>query len=337
MADTKSNRPNTPANGQETVEHEPLLGLSLPQVMGGALAAATAAAIGSRLGVAGTVVGAALVSVVAAVAGAAYTRTIRHTGARVSGIVRRPGSGATRVSLGEDGREGSATGTGSSPYLGRAATGPAAAYPADADQTRALPIGGRVGETGTPASPVEPTSPAASGGGATAVSTTPVGAADKAKPRFKVAHLLGAAVAVFVLAALLVTGFEALTGHALSGGQGTTVARIGSTGSSGTGSTGERTPTPRPSASQQSSRPSATPSSKATPGSSRPTTSTSSEPTQRPTEQATGSGSGTGGSSGSSGSSGSGSGSDARSGSDSGSGTSSGSGSGTGTDAGTSG
>lgn len=55
------------------------LDLSFTQVIGGSLAAATAAALGSRLGVVGTIVGAMLVSVVSAVAGALYTQSLRRT------------------------------------------------------------------------------------------------------------------------------------------------------------------------------------------------------------------------------------------------------------------
>jgi hypothetical protein len=57
--------------------------LSLTQVLGGALAAMTAAFLGSRLSVAGTVIGAALASIVAAVAGSLYTASLRTTRERV--------------------------------------------------------------------------------------------------------------------------------------------------------------------------------------------------------------------------------------------------------------
>jgi uncharacterized membrane protein YgcG len=56
-----------------------LIDLSWPQVVGGAMAAMTAAVLGSRLGVAGTVIGAALASVCAAVFGSIYTTSIRRT------------------------------------------------------------------------------------------------------------------------------------------------------------------------------------------------------------------------------------------------------------------
>ena len=43
-----------------TQERTPALGLSLPSIMAGALASVTAAVLGSRLGVAGTLIGAAV-------------------------------------------------------------------------------------------------------------------------------------------------------------------------------------------------------------------------------------------------------------------------------------
>jgi hypothetical protein len=60
--------------------------LSVSQIVGGALAAMTAAAIGSRLGAAGTIIGAAAASVVAAVSGAIYTASVRHTHEKVKTI-----------------------------------------------------------------------------------------------------------------------------------------------------------------------------------------------------------------------------------------------------------
>ena len=63
----------------DDTNRKPFLDLSATQLIGGSLAAATAAALGSRLGVVGTIVGAALVSVVSAVAGALYTQSLRRT------------------------------------------------------------------------------------------------------------------------------------------------------------------------------------------------------------------------------------------------------------------
>ncbi|MFP5284003.1 MAG: hypothetical protein ACLGIF_11200 [Actinomycetes bacterium] len=131
------------------------LDLSLTQVAGGALAAMTAAALGSRLGVGGTIAGAAFASIVAAVAGALYTASLRTTSERV-----------------------------------RTVWGTA---PQRRQEVRVAP---------TPAGPA----------------SRPLTIAWR--------KVLAAAIAVFALAAIFVTGFEALTGHAMSGGGGTTVTQV---------------------------------------------------------------------------------------------------------------
>jgi hypothetical protein len=65
------------------------LSFSLPQITGGALAAATAAAIGSQLGVAGTIFGAAVASVVGGVAGTLYSAGIDRTHRKVTEAIQR--------------------------------------------------------------------------------------------------------------------------------------------------------------------------------------------------------------------------------------------------------
>lgn len=71
---------------------------NMPQIAGGALAAVTTATVGSQLGVAGTLAGAAVASVVAAVAGTLYTRGLEHTRDGVKKIVLRdPKGGDTEV------------------------------------------------------------------------------------------------------------------------------------------------------------------------------------------------------------------------------------------------
>lgn len=75
-----------PARYEEPAK--PKLDLSLTQVLAGALAAMTAAYLGSRLSVAGTVVGAALASIVAAVAGSVYTASLRSTHERARTVWR---------------------------------------------------------------------------------------------------------------------------------------------------------------------------------------------------------------------------------------------------------
>lgn len=63
----------------ENTPRKPFLDLSLTQLIGGSAAAATAAALGSRLGLVGTIVGAGVVSVISAIAGAVYTQSLRRT------------------------------------------------------------------------------------------------------------------------------------------------------------------------------------------------------------------------------------------------------------------
>ena len=71
-------------------EKKAWLDLSLFQILGGALAAMTAAALGSRFGVEGTITGTALASVVAAVAGSVYTASLRRTSDTVrTALVKR--------------------------------------------------------------------------------------------------------------------------------------------------------------------------------------------------------------------------------------------------------
>ena len=62
----------------------PRLELSLTQILGSTAAAVTAAFLGSRLGVAGTLIGAALASFISVVGGAVYTTSIKATRHRVA-------------------------------------------------------------------------------------------------------------------------------------------------------------------------------------------------------------------------------------------------------------
>ncbi|MFF5206968.1 hypothetical protein [Streptosporangium sp. NPDC000396] len=61
--------------------------LNLPQIVGGALATMTAAVAASYLGVAGTVIGAAVMSVGSTVGGAVYTHYLRRTGDQITLMV----------------------------------------------------------------------------------------------------------------------------------------------------------------------------------------------------------------------------------------------------------
>jgi hypothetical protein len=89
-------QPDEPHPSSSVID-APKMELSLTQVLGGSLAAATAAALGSRLGVVGTITGAALVSVVASVAGAVYTASLRRTKYQVSRALGTVAGGAHPV------------------------------------------------------------------------------------------------------------------------------------------------------------------------------------------------------------------------------------------------
>ncbi|WP_168207588.1 hypothetical protein [Microlunatus elymi] len=207
-----------------------MLDLSLSQVIGGALAAMTAAALGSRLGVAGTLIGAALASVVASVAGSLYTSGIRHTRAGVGKAIQHAAprsrtapppnatalSQPTKVTLTES--------IADSAVIGRAASitliedDPEAADPwAAGDQADRSETGGS--RTG------------AGAGGPDRPQTGGVGSRNR-KRLFR-GSLVGA-IAVFVIALAAIAGYELIVGHSLDGQPGgTTVGRAVSGGSSG--------------------------------------------------------------------------------------------------------
>ena len=180
-------RPPSPDEGPDRPA-PPKSSLSVSQVVGGALAAMTAAALGSRLSLAGTIVGAAFASVIAAVAGALYTASLRRTSKHVNAVLTRVRPTAP------------ATTPGSSPDTTTTRTVPPAPGWGSAADTQILPT--------VPAS-----------GSATG---TPQGH----RPRIGWKRVVVAAVLMFLVAALALTGIELATGRALSGGTGTTVGQV---------------------------------------------------------------------------------------------------------------
>jgi hypothetical protein len=160
------------------------LDLSATQVVGGALAAMTAAALGSQLSVAGTVVGAALASIIAAVAGSLYTASIRRTRDKVKTVF----------------------------WTGR---------PNAVEEPTVMEIvsdseGHIAGQRSHLVAP-EP---------------QPTSGQD---PKLNWKRVVVAALAAFGIAAVSLTAVELVTGHALSGGNGTTFQQV-SQGSSNKGS-----------------------------------------------------------------------------------------------------
>lgn len=76
----------TPRKPDEPIE----LAFSWPRIAGGALAAVTAAVIGSTLGVAGTILGAAVASVIGGITGTLYSAGIDRTHRKVTSAISKP-------------------------------------------------------------------------------------------------------------------------------------------------------------------------------------------------------------------------------------------------------
>ena len=192
MTDTKTLTRPTPEQPPEP--KTPRLEMSATQLVGGALAAMTAAVIGAQLGVAGTVFGAAIGSVVAGAAGSLYTASLKHTKDRLaSAFVGRVGETdveVTTVSTSAD-VDGWTT-----------VTQPTAAV--------------------APASP-DPVATAAE-----------VDGAGHPVSRWPWKPILVSTAAVFLLAIAGITGFELISGQSVSGGDGTTITQVGEGRSSGT-------------------------------------------------------------------------------------------------------
>lgn len=157
------------------------------QVLAGALAAVTAAVLGSTMGVAGTVIGAGLASAVTTVGGALYMRSIQRTkqGVRTvrDKVVARAGS--TSVTLVEEER------------------------PAEAEAEAGVDAEADAG--------VDPDAEVAAEEGD---EQPPAGR------RMRWPALIAASVLAFMLGMIVVTGVEALRGEQLSGGTGTSIGGI---------------------------------------------------------------------------------------------------------------
>jgi hypothetical protein len=152
------------------------LDLSVTQIIGGALAAMTAAALGSQLSAAGTLVGAALASIVAAVAGALYTASIRRTREKVKTVF----------------------------YTGQ---------PNEVDEPTVIDI-------------VADSEGHIKGQRSHLVEPEPEPGPRRPRQKLNWKRVVVAALAIFGIAAVSLTAFELVTGHALSGGDGTTFQQV---------------------------------------------------------------------------------------------------------------
>jgi hypothetical protein len=154
------------------------LGLSVTQVVGGALAAMTAAALGAQLSVAGTVVGAALASIITAVAGSLYAASMRRTGDKVKTVFWTK-------------------------------------EPNEVDEPTVMEIvSDREGHIAGQRSHLVAPEP------------EPDPPPHQRRPKLNWKRVVVAALAAFGIAAVSLTVVELVTGHALSGGDGTTFQQV---------------------------------------------------------------------------------------------------------------
>ncbi|TWF92442.1 hypothetical protein [Saccharopolyspora dendranthemae] len=182
------------AEDQPERQSEKKTQVSPAQVGGAALASVTAAFLGSRLGVAGTVVGAALTSVIITVGGALYQRSIEKT--KEKAVVAAARASVLRQRRVPPGQVGTEVATRKLQVSGLQWPG------GEAVEGPATELVER--ETRTVLSPPVP------------------------RRRWGRWTLVGATCsAVFAVSMLLVTGFEGVTGRPLSGGDdGTTLGQV---------------------------------------------------------------------------------------------------------------
>jgi uncharacterized membrane protein YgcG len=100
MTAPRTETSTSPGSTPEPVPDKPRISLTVTQVAAGALAAVSAAVLASFFGVAGTVIGAALVSVVSTVGSALYSASLSRTSEKLrrtrEGLANRPAAAPTR-------------------------------------------------------------------------------------------------------------------------------------------------------------------------------------------------------------------------------------------------
>lgn len=221
--DIRSETANSSETRSESASKPKRLDLSLTQIIGGSLAAATAAGLGSTLGVAGTIVGAAVFSVISAVAASIYTASLRHTreaakaAVEVVRVKRLDSFGATDANV-PDLPTATISGVGSSSH----------------EATAQLPVSDRIAATaqrsgrdntaGTTEFPGSDAAVNESGDRTTTVVDVPAGRSTRSRLRLRPV-LIGAA-GIFALTAVGITGYELASGQSIAGGKGTTIGHV---------------------------------------------------------------------------------------------------------------
>ena len=184
-----------------------LFDLSVPQVVAGALAAAIVTALGARLGLAGTIAGAALFSIIATVASAMFRKGLEHSHAQV-----RDWFGGAKAATGQT------------------VDSPTAHATSASDDTAWTTVPDSASEPEIPAS--EPEIPASEPEIPASDEATPPSeeraTTETSVPRTRPA-IIGAvagSLATFVLALAFIVGFEVLTGQTLDGRTGTSLGNV---------------------------------------------------------------------------------------------------------------
>ena len=221
MTDIKTLPPDT--HEQPPQPKTKRLDMSGTQLVGGAFAAMTAAVIGAQLGVAGTVLGAAIGSVVAGTAGSLYTASLKHTKTKIAAA-----------------------------FIGRVGDTPVQITSTERIPDERITVDGWHAVT----QPIAAVAPASPDPVATVAEFDPAGGPAVRGP-WK--PILVATVAVFLLAIAGITAFELLTGQSVSGGQGTTISQVGD-GRSGGSDTPRQVPSTDTSTTEPTTEPSAPPS-----------------------------------------------------------------------------
>jgi hypothetical protein len=202
--------------------------IRISQVFAGAMAAATAAVLGSTMGFAGTVIGAGLASVVTTVGGTLYLRSIQRTKQGVQSVrnlvVAR--AGGTSVTLLQE--------------------RPVDTEPdPDAATERLTPVGEPAAEEADPDAVTRRLSPVGEATERIGQAGADTGTTEQPPVRrIRWPAVIAASVLAFLLGMLVITGVEWVRGEPLSGGEGTTVGRIVRTDNSGGEDSDDKAPPP---------------------------------------------------------------------------------------------
>lgn len=252
-------------------------GLKPAQVVASALAAITAAFLGATLGVAGTVVGAGVASIITTVGSELYLRSLHRT--RLA--ARRTAEVLADTRLRQETRHVEPSPrTPANPLLRpgpqtfrHGQLPPTAVH--NTPSTQRVPIAGAGQSNGGERTVFIPR-PGAQASAPTQVLAKPEDKAKRPWWRNRWTLVAATSVAAFVVGMLALTGFESLTGHAVSGGAGTTFSRVVGRSSGPATTTHETTTVTETPASKSSATPTPTQESQ---------TSVSSTPTQQPVPQ----------------------------------------------------